>query len=68
MDALAWNRFQFGFLITYHYLFPQLTMGLALIIFVLKVTKGRRPRRKTASRNGFGTGYRIHTIECFVAS
>src|SRR5436309_1303309 len=32
MDALAWHRFQFGFTITYHYLFPQLTMGLALLI------------------------------------
>jgi cytochrome d ubiquinol oxidase subunit I len=36
MDALAWNRFQFGFTITYHYLFPQLTMGLAFIIVILK--------------------------------
>ena len=27
---------QFGFTITYHYLFPQLTMGLALLIVVLK--------------------------------
>src|SRR5262252_4816004 len=37
MNALAWDRFQFGFTITYHYLFPQLTMGLALIILVLKI-------------------------------
>jgi cytochrome bd ubiquinol oxidase subunit I len=36
MDALAWNRFQFGFTITYHYLFPQLTMGLALLIVLFK--------------------------------
>src|SRR5436190_16281725 len=36
MNALAWNRFQFGFTITYHYLFPQLTMGLALLIVVFK--------------------------------
>src|SRR6476660_4346577 len=36
MDALAWDRFQFGFTITYHYLFPQLTMGLALLIVVFK--------------------------------
>jgi len=36
MDALTWSRFQFGFLITYHYLFPQLTMGLALIILLFK--------------------------------
>jgi cytochrome d ubiquinol oxidase subunit I len=37
MNALAWHRFQFAFTITYHYLFPQLTMGLALVIVVLKV-------------------------------
>ncbi len=35
-DALFWHRLQFGFTITYHYLFPQLTMGLALLILVLK--------------------------------
>ena len=36
MDALAAHRFHFAFTITYHYLFPQLTMGLALLIVVLK--------------------------------
>lgn len=41
MDALALHRFHFAFTITYHYLFPQLTMGLALLIVVLK-TMGRR--------------------------
>jgi len=28
-DPLFWHRLQFGFTATYHYLFPQLTMGLA---------------------------------------
>ena len=37
MDALSWSRFQFAFTITYHYLFPQLTMGLALLIVVFKL-------------------------------
>lgn len=37
MDALNWSRFQFGFTITFHYLFPQLTMGLALLIVLFKV-------------------------------
>jgi cytochrome bd ubiquinol oxidase subunit I len=36
MDALAWGRFQFAFTITYHYLFPQLTMGLSLLIVLFK--------------------------------
>src|SRR5690242_16319110 len=42
MNALAWNRFQFGFTITYHYLFPQLTMGLAFLIVVFKVLALRK--------------------------
>ena len=36
MNAVAWSRFQFGFTITFHYLFPQLTMGLAFLILVFK--------------------------------
>lgn len=37
MDTLAWHRFQFGFTSAFHYLFPQLTMGLALLIVLFKV-------------------------------
>src|ERR1700739_5023325 len=36
MDALTLNPLHFAFTIPYHYLFPQLTMGLALLIVVLK--------------------------------
>lgn len=36
MTALLLHRLQFAFTVTYHYLFPQLTMGLALLIVVLK--------------------------------
>lgn len=36
MGSLGWSRLQFGFTITYHYLFPQLTMGLAFVILVFK--------------------------------
>jgi cytochrome bd ubiquinol oxidase subunit I len=35
-SALAVDRLQFAFTITFHYLFPQLTMGLALLIVVLQ--------------------------------
>src|SRR5580698_7416292 len=35
-DTLFWSRLQFGFTLTYHYLFPQLTMGLAWIIVYFK--------------------------------
>ncbi len=36
MDALLVHRLQFAFTVGYHYLFPQLTMGLALLIVILK--------------------------------
>jgi cytochrome d ubiquinol oxidase subunit I len=36
LDALLVHRLHFAFTITYHYLFPQLTMGLALLIVILK--------------------------------
>jgi len=35
-EALTVHRLQFAFTITFHYIFPQLTMGLALLIFILK--------------------------------
>ena len=41
-DALVFHRLQFAFTIVYHYLFPQLTMGLALLIVVMKA-RGLRP-------------------------
>ena len=36
MDIQTLHRLHFAFTITFHYLFPQLTMGLALLIVVLK--------------------------------
>jgi len=36
MDTLALHRIHFAFTVTFHYLFPQLTMGLALLIVILK--------------------------------
>jgi cytochrome d ubiquinol oxidase subunit I len=36
MDALTLHRLHFAFTVTFHYLFPQLTMGLALLIVILK--------------------------------
>lgn len=35
-DAILYDRLQFAFTITFHYLFPQLTMGLALILVWFK--------------------------------
>lgn len=36
MEANTLDRIQFAFTITYHYLFPQLTMGLAPLIVIFK--------------------------------
>jgi cytochrome d ubiquinol oxidase subunit I len=40
-DPVFWHRLQFGFTATYHYLFPQLTMGLALFIVLFKLLARR---------------------------
>ena len=36
LDALLVHRLHFAYTVTFHYLFPQLTMGLALLIVILK--------------------------------
>ncbi len=41
-DALFLHRLQFAFTIIYHYLFPVLTMGLSLLIALMKLF-GLRP-------------------------
>lgn len=51
-DAAFWHRIQFAFTITYHYLFPQLTMGLAWLIVLWKwrALKTGDVRYSTAAR------------------
>jgi cytochrome d ubiquinol oxidase subunit I len=51
-SALSLDRLHFAFTVTYHYLFPQLTMGLALLIFVFKTLalRGNDERYNTAAR------------------
>lgn len=51
-DALFWHRLQFGFTITFHYLFPQLTMGLSLVVLLFKLREVRRgdPDARDAAR------------------
>lgn len=51
MDALTLHRLQFSFTITFHYLFPQLTMGLALLIVILKTMalRSHNPRYNDAA-------------------
>jgi cytochrome d ubiquinol oxidase subunit I len=53
MDASTLlSRIQFAFTIGYHYLFPQLTMGLALLLVILKALylRTKDERFNTASR------------------
>jgi cytochrome d ubiquinol oxidase subunit I len=40
-DALFLHRLHFAFTVTYHYIFPQLTMGLAPLIVILKTLQLR---------------------------
>lgn len=35
-DMILYDRLQFAFTVTFHYIFPQLTMGLSLIIVIFK--------------------------------
>ncbi|HEX7078538.1 MAG TPA: cytochrome ubiquinol oxidase subunit I [Candidatus Eisenbacteria bacterium] len=51
-DALAVHRLHFAFTVTFHYLFPQLTMGLSLLLVILKscALKTRDPRFDAAAR------------------
>jgi cytochrome d ubiquinol oxidase subunit I len=50
--ALLIHRLHFAFTATFHYLFPQLTMGLALLIVVLKTIglRGNNPVYDEAAR------------------
>jgi cytochrome d ubiquinol oxidase subunit I len=44
-DALVMHRLHFGFTVTFHYLFPQLTMGLAPLIVLFKTLYLRTDNR-----------------------
>jgi cytochrome d ubiquinol oxidase subunit I len=51
-DPAFWHRLQFAFTITYHYLFPQLTMGLAplLVLWRWRALRTGDPKYKDAAR------------------
>ena len=52
-DTLFWSRLQFAFTITYHYIFPQLTMGLAWIIVYFKWRQLRTGQARFANATRF---------------
>ena len=51
-DVAFWSRVQFGFTISYHYLFPQLTMGLApfLVWWKWRALRTGQERYRIAAR------------------
>ncbi len=66
-EALLVHRLQFAFTATFHYLFPQLTMGLAPLIVVLKtlaVTKGDERYNEAARFWGriFGISFTLGVV------
>jgi cytochrome d ubiquinol oxidase subunit I len=66
-DPLFWHRLQFAFTIVYHYLFPQLSMGLALLIVVMKALALRtgNPRWDDAARfwiRVFGINFAVGVV------
>ncbi|HVV16374.1 MAG TPA: cytochrome ubiquinol oxidase subunit I [Polyangia bacterium] len=52
-SALVVHRLHFAFTATFHYLFPQLTMGLAPLIVLFKLMEARAPGR------GYGESARL---------
>jgi cytochrome d ubiquinol oxidase subunit I len=66
-DPAFWHRLQFGFTVTYHYLFPQLTMGLAwfLVIWKWKALRTGEQRYVQAARfwvKIFGLGFSVGVV------
>ena len=66
-SALDVHRLQFAFTVTFHYIFPQLTMGLALLIFILKTLalKTRNEKYNRAARfwaRVFGVNFAIGVV------
>jgi hypothetical protein len=54
-DAVFWHRLQFAFTITYHYLFPQLTMGAAWFIVAWKWLAMRTGDQRYVKASGLWT-------------
>jgi len=62
-SALFVHRLHFAFTATFHYLFPQLTMGLALLIVVLKTIGLRRNDPVYYEAAASGEGF-LGSISC----
>ena len=62
-DPVILSRIQFAFTVTYHYLFPQLTMGLAFLIALLKTLA--ITRRSELHNEAVRFWSRIFAIPCW---
>jgi len=66
-DPAFWHRIQFAFTVIYHYLFPQLTMGLIgfIVFWKYKALRSGNPRYATAARfwtKIFGLNFAIGVV------
>jgi cytochrome d ubiquinol oxidase subunit I len=66
-DPALWHRLQFAFTATYHYLFPQLTMGLApfLVLWKWRALRTRSADHAAAARfwtRIFGLTYAVGVV------
>jgi cytochrome bd ubiquinol oxidase subunit I len=53
MDVVLLSRIQFAFTIGFHYLFPPITLGLTLIIFILEVLYRKKRDEMYKTMSGF---------------
>jgi len=61
--STIFSRLQFAFTISFHYLFPQFTMGLALLLVILKVLYvWRKDERYNASAHFWGKIFAISFV------
>ena len=61
-EALNVHRLHFAFTITFHYIFPQLTMGLALLLLYLKPKHCERVTSTTTARRDFGRAFSVSIL------
>ncbi len=62
-DPTLVSRWQFAFTLTYHYLFPQVTMGLALLIVIFKtLSLWRRADRYNQAARFWGRIFAVNFV------
>jgi len=61
-DALLWHRLHFAFTIVYHYLFPQLTMGLAWFLLAWKWLQLRTGDARYGDAARLGRAFSVSTL------